>query len=427
MVFMPHWPYPKGKNTICLGLERTLNILEKLGNPHLALPPTIHVAGTNGKGSTIAFLKSILENAGYSVHRYTSPHLLNFNERIMLNGRDITDPELYRLMEDVRSRTEECDGTFFELTTAAAFYAFSRAKADFLLLETGLGGRLDSTNVIQNPLMTIITPIAFDHMEYLGTTLTSIASEKAGIIKPNSACVISWQYEEAMTQLLKITSEVRSHSYANKKDWDFYANEQGFIFEDFETNQSFQLPIPSLSGIHQIVNAATATAAALQLSNDYNISPNNIRHGLTHTYWPARMENMTKELQKILPPGFELWMDGAHNNAGAEMLAHTISHKWPKMPIYLINGRTGGRDISGFLNHFSNLTKDVYAVKVVSEPSGEEAQNIAAAANGSGFNGIACDSIFDAISKISSHTPGIIIVCGSLYLFADLKAAIGKA
>lgn len=425
MVYLPHWPIPHGSKDIVLGLERVKTLLNKLNNPEQKLPPIIHVAGTNGKGSTIAYLKAILEHAGYKVHRYTSPHIKQFNERIVLAGNEISDEYLAEITEETRLAAGDLQTTFFEGTTAAAFLAFSKVQADILLLETGLGGRLDATNVIDNPILSIITPISEDHTEYLGDTITKIAFEKAGIIKPHAPCVISWQLTEALDVLLNKCKEVGAPFYAFNKQWNFEKIDEGFNFIDHLDEEFIPLPNPSLIGIHQIINAATSVAA-VKLLTDFHITYEDICDGLTHTSWPARMQKITHGvLYEMLPQGFELWVDGAHNNGGAEMLAATVDSLWQDKPTYLINGRTGNRDIKSFLTYFKNKVKLVCGVKVRSEPLGELATNIVNGAKEVGLDAYECDSLQDAIKLIlsKSEKPARILVCGSLYLAADVALA----
>lgn len=422
MVFLPHWPIPNVRNGIQLGLERVYNLLEQLGNPHKNLPPVVHVAGTNGKGSTIAYLKAIFEDAGYTVHRYTSPHLVNFNERIMLAGKEITDSELYTLMEEVRAKCENSDGTFFEITTAAILYAFSKVPADVLIMETGMGGRLDATNIVDDPVCSIVTPISYDHMEFLGNTIPQIAYEKAGIIKPNCPAVVSWQMQEAMEVIRKHAEELEAPIYACDYEWGFEVHENSFVVAD--SNSQIEYPKPAMFGIHQVLNASTAVAACNVLSGQFEISYENIVNGLKAAKWPGRFEQITQgPLAQNLPEGFELWIDGAHNTGGAQMLTETIKAYWQDKPLYIINGRTGERDIRGFLDYFTGLTDTVCAVKVVSEPKGEYAENIKAAAESLGFKSYACDSLKDAIDSIlqATNIPSRILICGSLYLYADLQ------
>jgi dihydrofolate synthase/folylpolyglutamate synthase len=425
MVYLPHWPIPHGSKPINLGLERVATLLAKLHNPEQKLPPVIHIAGTNGKGSTLAYLKAIFEAANYKVHRYISPHIARFNERIVLAGEEISDEFLYQVIEETRLAAGDLQTTFFEGSTAAAFLAFSKVKADVLLLETGLGGRLDATNVIEQPLLSIITPISDDHLEYLGSTIPQIASEKAGIIKPNVPCVVSWQLNDAMQVILNKCNELNSPAYAHGKSWNFEKIDNGFYFIDYKEGNKILFPQPSLYGIHQTLNASTAVAAIKQLPQ-FNISHEHICKGLTSTIWPARMECIKAGvLYEMLPAEWELWVDGAHNNGGAQMVAATIKSLWNDKPTYLINGRTGNRDIKSFLSYFKNLIKFVCAVKVKSEPLGELAINIANGAKDAGLLAYECDSIKDAIKLILSKekTPSRILICGSLYLASDIALA----
>lgn len=427
MVYMPHWPIPHVKNNIMLGLDRVSELLTRLGNPQNKLPPVIHVSGTNGKGSTIAYLKTIFEKAGYRVHRYVSPHIMRFNERIMLAGIEISDPQLYEFIEETRLAAEGLHMTFFEATTACALLAFSKVPADVLLLEVGMGGRLDATNVIDSPLLSIITSISYDHMEYLGDTIAKITSEKAGIIKPGHPCVSSWQMVDAMEVITNHCLKANSELFACGKDWNFEVNEEGFIYHDYKTELNLQLQKPSLIGLHQIINASTVVAACTRyLNKSFNISLDHIKHGLTSTTWPARMQKITAGiLYEMLPEGFELWVDGAHNTGGAQMISATIANLWKDKPTYLINGRTGDRDIKGYLEYFKGIVEFVYGVRVVSEPKGETAENIVAGAKDAGLTAYACDSIKDAIRVILSNAkqPSRILVTGSLYLAADIQLA----
>lgn len=420
MITMPHWPKPYGKKIIDLRLERIKAILKNLGNPHNKLPPVIHVAGTNGKGSTIAFLKSILEASGLKVHVYTSPHIYRFNERIILAGQEINDSYLYELCEETRIATKDLQVTFFEGTTAVAFLAFSRVDADVVLIETGLGGRLDATNIIDNPIATIITPISYDHMEYLGTTLLEIANEKAGIIKRDSPCIISWQVNEVKAFLKKKCSEINSQPFVCTEDWHFEKSDEGFSYFD---KVKIELPNPSLVGIHQIINASTAIAT-LQAQKHFKIAEQNIIYGITQAVWPARMQQIKSgRLYSMLPESCELWVDGAHNPAGAEMLAATLSTLEPKVT-FMINGRTQNRDIESFLIYFTNSIKKLYCVPVQSEPLSEKPEVIHEVAKKLGIKSTICSSLLDGISCCidNEKKPFRIIVCGSLYLASDLLA-----
>jgi dihydrofolate synthase/folylpolyglutamate synthase len=399
--------------------------LSNLHHPEDKLPPTIHIAGTNGKGSTLAYLKTIFEDSGYRVHRYTSPHITRFNERIYLAGEEISDEYLYEMMEETRHAANNLQTTFFEGTTAGAFLAFSKTHADVFLMETGMGGRLDATNVLKNPIMTIITPISDDHCEYLGDTIAKIAYEKAGIIKPNSPCIIGWQMAEAKEVIINRCIEIGAPYYAHGIHWDFQVTDDGFNFIDLETDEAFSFPKPSLFGIHQTMNAACAVAAVRCLQQ-YDVGYQNIYNGLSNTKWMARMERIQKGvLHKLLPEGYELWVDGAHNTNGAQMISATITAHWQDKPTYLINGRTRDRDIISFLKCFQDKVKAVYGVKVESEPLGESAENIVTGAKSLGFEAHKADNITTAVKEIikMSSQPCRILACGSLYLAGDILLA----
>jgi dihydrofolate synthase/folylpolyglutamate synthase len=290
-----------------------------------------------------------------------------------------------------------------------------------------MGGRLDATNVVDEPLATVITPISDDHMEYLGDTIAKIAGEKAGIIKQNSPCIISWQLEEAMNVFKKKAFEMHAPIYACGSDWNFERTASGLNFMDLEEEVLLDLPKPSLHGIHQIMNAATAAATISVISGlGFNISYENVCNGLSKTFWPARLQKIENGvLAKMLPEGFELWVDGAHNNGGAQMLAATIDNEWGDKPSYMINGRTGNRDIKTFLTHFIGKIEFVCGVKVKSEPLGELAENITNGAREIGLIAYECEGVKEAIQLIieKSSGPGRILICGSLYLAADVLLA----
>ncbi|WP_323733262.1 bifunctional folylpolyglutamate synthase/dihydrofolate synthase [Candidatus Bandiella euplotis] len=404
-------------------LDRMYEILRRLENPHKKLPPIIHVAGTNGKGSTIAFLKAIFTAAGYKVHQYTSPHLIRFNERIILANEKISDGQLFGIMEECRVVGDDLNLTFFEATTAAAFLAFSRIKADVMLVETGLGGRLDATNVMENVLLSIITPISYDHMEFLGESLLEIANEKAGIIKNNSTCVISWQESEVLDFLIQKCEKKKTISYAWQRDWNFAKINDGFLFLELLKGEEFNFPMPSLKGIHQIVNASTAIAAVKSISGQFAISNDDIKTGLLKAYWPARMQEIKSgAFISLLPKNSEIWLDGAHNVAGAQMIAATLS-TLPPMPTFLINGRSKDRDIIGFLMCFEDKVEHVFAVPIEWEPYSESPKKIEMAAKKLGIKATECDSLTEAMQKCGELSKGRavrILICGSLYLMGDV-------
>ena len=428
-MFMPHWPLRhqtimQGVCGIDENLTRVKNALEKIGNPQYKLPPTIHVAGTNGKGSTIAFLKSIFISAGYKVHVYTSPHIMNYNERIVLANKEIKDDKLYSITEEVRIRLGDDPITFFEGATVVALLAFARNDADILLVETGMGGRLDATNVLDRIIASVITSISEDHTEYLGDTLGKIAHEKAGIIKPHSPCVISWQPKEALEVIINRCDRLKVDYYTHSINWDCRKTDKGFDFIDIQENIGFRMPQPSLEGPHQIINASTAVAT-LRCIEGYSISYENIVDGISNTYWSARMEKITNGvIHSIIPDQWEFWIDGAHNNAGARMLSEIIKN-WADKPLYVIHGRTINRDIKTFLYPLKGYIKHLFAVKVRSEPLSEDPNKIVKIASSMGFKATASDSIIDAVYAIKAqeNKETRILVCGSLYLAGDVKKA----
>ncbi|MDG7056046.1 MAG: bifunctional folylpolyglutamate synthase/dihydrofolate synthase [Wolbachia endosymbiont of Meromenopon meropis] len=446
MIYMPHWPKLFYRRSKDFSLERIKIFLNKLGNPEKKIPPAIHIAGTNGKGSTLSFIRHILESAGYKVHAYTSPHLVNFNERIVIAGNHINDNELYNLLEACRVVVADQSITLFEATTIAAFLAFSRHKADVTLVEAGMGGRLDATNVINNPILTIITSIALDHMEYLGPTVEIIACEKAGIMKHNVPCVIAPQKKSIMNVLEQYAINNRSPLYRGEFEWNCTkqssfiqitstqikqkkkllstsSNEAQMIFQS--AMQSIKFPLPSLRGDHQIINAGNAIAACSILSGKYgfNIQEENIASGLKNTYWPARLELIKNgNLISLLPRGWQLFLDGTHNNDGARVLADWIKDNFTE-GVYMIFGITRNRSVKEFLINLKLYIKLLCAVCVKSEPESTNTDLIKEKANNIGINVVKCESISDAISnhilKVSIQNVKTILVCGSLFLARD--------
>ena len=409
--FMPHWPKPTTLLENEGAVERTLKILERLDNPHKKLPKTIHVAGTNGKGSTIAFLRTMLEAAGNKVHSYTTPHLVEFNERINLSGENISDNYLFEVLEEVRINTEGLQFGFYEATTAAAFLAFSRIPADYLLLETGLGGRLDATNVIENPVITILTTISKDHTEVLGDDVREIAFQKLHIVKKNSVCISSLQHDVVYPLIHAWCEKFGIEYIAFGFDYGIEPTENGFRF--LSEAHNLDLPMPSLVGDHQTVNAATAVAAALQLG----LSPENISQGVANAYWPSRLEKIERP---YVPQGWEFWLDGAHNPAGAFAIANHLEY-WKDKPTYLIFGTTKGRDISQFLDKFVGKVECLAVVKINAEPRSYEAADMLPKALELGFSVTPQDSIQDAIKYITKNfSAGRILACGSLFMRGDI-------
>ncbi|AIL65104.1 Bifunctional protein folC [Rickettsiales bacterium Ac37b] len=421
MVRMPHWPVPLWYKPIDLGLERVTKLLAALGNPEKHIPPVIHVTGTNGKGSTVAFMKAILESAGYKVHCYTSPHLVKFNERIKLAGNEIDDNFLWEVLEETRIAAESINAkvTFFEGTTVAALLAFSRVPADVTLVEVGLGGRLDATNVFDQPLATVITTISLDHTDLLGDSLQKIAYEKAGIMKENIPCILSQQLPEVEEFYVKLSVMRSVPLIAYEYDFIIENKENNFYYVSKEHN--IKLPILSLPGEHQFINASNAIATLLSLKS-LLINEEHIVSGLTTAYWPGRLQLLTAgKLTKMLPVGWEIWLDGAHNDSGANALSLWLETKQDK-EVFLLIGMTKGRNVENFLKYFIGKVKLVCGVLIENEQSSYNADyiaNIAKKMDFDSYQSLSIESVLDFI-KEKSRIPGYIVVCGSLYLVGEI-------
>jgi dihydrofolate synthase / folylpolyglutamate synthase len=411
---------------IDLSLDRVERLLAELGSPHERLPPIVHIAGTNGKGSTIAFLKAMLEAAGKRVHVYTSPHLVRFNERIALGGPNGAQPIDEDALTGLLSRVEKVNAgqpiTFFEITTAAAFLAFAEHPADFLLLEVGLGGRLDTTNVVAKPALTVITPISMDHADKLGDTVEKIASEKAGIMKPGVVCVVARQAPEVDDVLHDEARRRGARLVRWGEHFDAFAQRGRLVFQ--REDRLLDLPLPALIGPHQIVNAGTSVAAALELGLDERA----IAPGLTGARWPARMQLLGRgALTSDVRPDCEVWLDGGHNPAAGEVLARAVAdleERAPR-PLALIVGMMGQKDAAGFLQPFAGLARQVVTVPVPGAhlpPVKPEA--LANVARAVGHNATAAESVKQALEIAARTTEGPlrILICGSLYLAGHVLA-----
>ncbi|MCB1532690.1 MAG: bifunctional folylpolyglutamate synthase/dihydrofolate synthase [Alphaproteobacteria bacterium] len=394
-----------------------LKLLEALGNPHLKLPPVIHVAGTNGKGSTIAFMRAMLEAAGYRVHVYTSPHLIQFNERIVLAGEPISNDALEPLIDEVLQANAGGETTFFEITTALAFTAFSRTPADIVLLEVGLGGRLDCTNIIESPALSVITPVSMDHMDFLGDTIESIAKEKAGIMKHGAPCVIGAQDPRAWPIFKSQAESMRMTLFRNGSDW--VIREQG-VHICFETGaQTHLYPHPSLTGLHQIENAGLALAAMkiLEAGGHFRITDDSLAKGLQNAHWPARLQKLEHK-----PGAYELWLDGGHNADAGQAIARQADI-WAKAdgkPLYLVLGMMAHKDVLGYLTPIIPHLSGLYVTNIPGEPKALAAQDlrdqIGTLAEDTQIS--ASQSWQDAVHAINERISGDkrILVAGSLYL-----------
>ncbi len=413
---------------IDLSLGRVERLLDKLGSPHTKLPPVVHVAGTNGKGSVTAYLKAMLEASGARVHVYTSPHLVRFHERIELAGASGKSlPIGEATLVDILTRTQATNGsddvTQFEITTAAAFLAFAEQPADVLLLEVGLGGRLDATNVVDRPVLDVITPISLDHSEKLGATLAKIAFEKAGILRSGVPAIVSQQEPEAEDVIRSEALRVGAPLIVWGEHFDAYEQRGRLVVQSEEL--LLDLPLPSLIGRHQVVNAGTAVAAALRLGQSLpqlGLGERAIEQGLTAARWPARMQRLDAgPLPSLLRPGAELWLDGGHNPAAGRALAQTMAdleERSPK-PLHLIVGMMGLKDAGGFLSAFRGLASHVVTVPI---PGAHEAphapETLAETAREVGLKAESATDVAAALKRTDAYEPGPkrILICGSLYL-----------
>jgi dihydrofolate synthase/folylpolyglutamate synthase len=396
--------------------------MEVLGHPERQLPPVIHVAGTNGKGSTVATLRAVLEAAGYRVHVYTSPHLVRFSERIRVAGRVIDEQQLATLLEEVEQRNAGAPITFFEVTTAAAFLAFARTAADVTLLETGMGGRLDATNVVDRPFATVFAPISFDHMQYLGNTLCQIANEKGGILKPGVPAVIGAQPEEASLCLTSRAAETAAVLFRRSVEWQVEPRDDGFTYQGRRT---LDLPRPSLPGRHQIDNAALAVAT-LDRIEAFKIGDAEFRAGLAAIEWPARLQRLARgPLAAVLPSGSELYLDGGHNEAAGEVLADWAQSKRDK-PLDVVFGMLSTKSPTPFIAHLAPHVRRVRTVTIPGEPLTLPADAVTAAAREAGISDVAtAASVQDAVADLANSGPSRILICGSLYLAGTVLAENG--
>ncbi|HZQ02032.1 MAG TPA: folylpolyglutamate synthase/dihydrofolate synthase family protein [Reyranella sp.] len=414
---------------IDLGLERIERLLAQLGNPHRKLPPIVHVAGTNGKGSLVAYLRAMSEAAGYRVHVYTSPHLVKFNERIRVAGELISD----EMLDEVLTECEQVNAgqpiTFFEITTVAAYLAFARVPADLTILEVGMGGRRDTTNVVQ-PMLSAITPIGYDHTQFLGDTLESIAAEKAGILKHAVPAVIGRQ-RAASSKVIEVeAARLAAPLFRMGREWQVTHKPSGFRYES--DTLALDLPAPALVGDHQLDNAATAVACVERLrAARFQIDDKAIAKGLATVDWPARLQRLIRgPLPDCLPPGCELWLDGGHNEDCGLVLARQASD-WARepgaLPLYLIFGMLTTKDAAGFLRP---LARHARAARAVPFPEGHSAyspQEACAKAAEVGLDCLPANDIGAALEDLLATQPAPmrILICGSLYLAGSVLVRNG--
>ena len=393
-----------------LTLDRMWRLLEALGNPQASLPPVIHVAGTNGKGSTLAMIRAGIEGAGKTAHVYTSPHLARFHERIRVAGTLISEPDLTATLDECYAANKGETITYFEITTCAAILAFSRVPADYTLLEVGLGGRLDATNVIGEPALTIITPVSIDHQQFLGDTIAAIATEKAGIIKRGVPCIVGPQPDDALDVIESVATRLGAPIHAYGQHWHVGCEAGRLVFQD-ETGLR-DLPLPNLLGAHQVQNAGGALAALRVLE----MGDAACEAAVSNAEWPARMQRLKAGPLAEVAPGLELWLDGGHNPAAGAAVGDLLS-QLPKRPTHLICGMLNTKDIAGFLRPMAKQSESLLAVSIPGEANTLPAEDTARIATGIGFPAQTAGSVSEALALIAAQDPAArVVICGSLYL-----------
>jgi dihydrofolate synthase/folylpolyglutamate synthase len=409
---------------IDLELDRVTRLLDRLGNPERRVAPVVHVAGTNGKGSVLATLRAILEAAGYKVHVYTSPHLVRFHERIRLAGTLIGENALAAALEECEAVNGGAPITFFEITTCAAFLCFARTPADAVLLETGLGGRLDATNVIARPRLTVITPVSIDHVQYLGDTLEAIAKEKAGIVKAGIPVVVGPQPAAAAAVIARHAAALGAPLMRAGTEWTVERTAEGLHYRG--PRADWHLPAPRLPGPYQYDNTGTALAC-VELLDEYAVGPDALRRGLGTVEWPARMQRMTKgRLHALLPEGWELWLDGGHN-AGAGQAIAAVLAGWKDRPLHLIYGMLNTKAADGFLKPLARHATSLRAVTIPGEAASLTAEEAAQRARDAGFAATPSPGVEAALADIVARepNPARVLVCGSIYLAGRVLATSG--
>ena len=395
---------------IDLTLDRVWRLLDALDHPERQLPPVIHVAGTNGKGSTQAMIRAGLEGAGHRCHAYTSPHLARFHERIRLAGELISEEHLTRLLDDCWQANNHEPITYFEITTVAALLAFARTEADFTLLEVGLGGRLDATNVVERPALSIITPVSMDHEQYLGGSLAAIAGEKAGILKRGVTCIVSRQDDAALEVIERQAARVGAPLLIHGQHWNVGTEHGRLVYQD--EHGLLDLPLPNLPGAHQIDNAGAAIAALRHLRQPDAA----FEAAVTRAFWPGRLQRLREGPLAKAAPEAEIWLDGGHNPAAGEALAKHLA-SLPARPTYLVCGMLGTKDASGFLSPLAKVTDHLTALAIPGEVSSMTAEELAESARACGIAADTAAGPVEALSEIAAKEPQArILICGSLYL-----------
>ncbi len=393
-----------------LVLDRVWALLDRLGNPQDKLPPVIHVAGTNGKGSTLAMIRAGLEGAGKTAHVYTSPHLARFHERIRIAGELISEPHLIEILDECYDANDGKPITYFEITTVAALLVFSRVRADFCLLETGLGGRLDATNVVKKPAATIITPISFDHQQFLGNTIARIASEKAGILKRGVPAIIAKQLDNALEMIEARADALGAPLLVQGQHWQAHEEHGRLIYQD-ETSL-LDLPPPVLMGAHQFQNAGTAITTLKHLG----FGEDAFEAAVQNVEWPARMQRLRSGPLLDLAPEAEFWLDGGHNPACAATLAESLS-RLPKRETHLICGLMNTKDVAGYMAPIAQHAATLQGVSIPGEINTLPGEDTARAAAEAGIEASVASDATEAVRIIADRTPHArILICGSLYL-----------
>ncbi len=401
---------------IDLTLDRMTGLLAAIGNPHTMLPPVIHVAGTNGKGSVIACMRAILVAAGYRVHVYTSPHLVRFHERIEIDGAHIPEADLASILDECERANAGAQITFFEITTAAAFLAFSRTSADLVLMETGLGGRLDATNVVTQPLATVITPVSLDHQQFLGNAIPEIAYEKAGIIKSGVPLITGPQEPAAASVIAARARELGAPLMAAGENFSVSSDSPGRLTYQDDAGV-LEVPEPALPGKHQHWNAATAIAA-LRGHVRFPVPLSAFAQGLRTVCWPARLQRIRSgRLSRLAGAQIELWLDGGHNPAAGQVLADMASG-WTDKPLDIVVAMMNTKDPAGFIRFLVPHVRNAVTLAIPGEKNSLTATETQDVLRSSGLQSQQADSIESAIGMLreKSRGPSRLLVCGSLYL-----------
>ncbi len=395
---------------IDLTLDRMFRLLDALGNPQNELPPIVHIAGTNGKGSTQAMIRAGMEATGKMVHAYTSPHLARFHERIRLAGDLISEDALTAVLDECYDANLGESITYFEITTAAALLAFSRTPADFTLLEVGLGGRLDATNVTDQMELSIITPVSIDHQQFLGDTLGEIAGEKAGIIKRHVPCIVGPQDDVALEVIERQATRMGAPLLVYGQHWHVGTEAGRLVFQD--ERGLLDLPMPNLPGHHQVLNAGTALAALRHLGFDEAAC----EAAITQAFWPARMQRLKNGPLVDAAPEAELWLDGGHNAAAGQAIADLLGQGAAR-PAHLICGMLKTKDIASYLRPLATHAKSLHAVSIPGESATLPAAETAAAARDAGIPAYVAEDVLSGLQQIVKGYPQAkVLICGSLYL-----------